>query len=84
MEEEAMKYVNLIIEKGMKIKWMWLRCVTSRFRNYLPLLQSISERGDIASMRTVITHMREHAIPFDENVYYFEMKTCSLLVLLSE
>lgn len=84
MEDEAMKYVNLIIEKGMKIKWALLRCVTPRFRNYLPLLQSISERGGIASMRRVIAHMREHAIPFDENVYYFEMKTCTLLALLSE
>ena len=77
MEEEAMKYVNIVAEKGMKIKYSFCSQISSRIRHYLPLLQSISNRGDIQAMRSVISHMREHTIPFDENVYYYEMKTCT-------
>lgn len=76
MEEEAMKYVNIVVEKGMKIKYSSSDPVHPRFRHYLPLLQGISDWGDIPAMRKVIAHMRENNIPFDENVYYYEMKTC--------
>ena len=79
MEEEAMKYVNIVVEKGMKIKYSSSDPVHPRFRHYLPLLQGISDRGDIPAMRKVIAHMRENNIPFDENVYYYEMKTCGML-----
>ena len=45
-------------------------------RDYLPLLKSISKRGDVTLLTELCDHMRSHGIEFDETVYCYILNTC--------
>ena len=50
--------------------------VTSSCRDYLPLLKSVSKRGDLTLLTELCDHMRSHGIEFDESVYCYILNAC--------
>lgn len=50
--------------------------MTISCRDYLPLLKSVSKRGDLTLLTELCAHMRCHGIVFDESVYCYILNTC--------
>ena len=48
----------------------------TRYRNYVPLLQSMAKRGDVNGIEALQSHMQDHGIPQDEEVFYYKLKAC--------
>ena len=67
--------MNTILEKGLQIRFVFAFSVTSSCRDYVPLLSSVSKRGDTASLQELINHMRSHNIVFEEFVFNYLLNT---------
>lgn len=67
--------MNTILEKGLQVRFVFAFSVTSSCRDYVPLLSSVSKRGDTASLQELINHMRSHNIVFEEFVFNYLLNT---------
>ena len=47
-----------------------------RHRNYAPLLQSISKRGDLPAMERLLEHMTENGVAMTEEVFDYRLQNC--------
>lgn len=76
---KALKYVEAIQEAGLKIKYHYCNLL-NRFRDYESICKNIADDGSISEFESLLIHMNDHGIERSEIVFYYELKTCIVLI----
>lgn len=71
-----MNIINLMLERGLKLKYPLGVHQFRRHRSYVPLLQSIARRGDLLAMDRLLAHMTANGVAMTEDVFFYRLRNC--------